>query len=85
VNNQTFPADCATKAVEPAAASACASVGKFSSLQTSGPAGSSVTFFSANGLMTSACCANTADCAKHTPAINIAATRTRNSFMATSP
>jgi hypothetical protein len=37
-------------------------VGKFSNLQKSGPAGNSVTFISASGLMTGACCATAADC-----------------------
>src|SRR6266404_3011066 len=65
VKSHTLPADSAANPVGPAAACASASVGKFSSRQKSGPAGNSATFFSANGLTTSTCCAIADDGNKH--------------------
>src|SRR6185436_6749127 len=53
VKSQTLPSDSATRPIGLAAACAWASEAKLSTRQTSGPAGSSATFFSASGLMTS--------------------------------
>jgi hypothetical protein len=57
VNNQIVPATSAASAVGPAAACACASVGKLSIRQNSGPSGKRVIFFSATGLTSSVCVA----------------------------
>ena len=53
MKSQTLPLDSATRPIGPAAACAWASVAKLSTRQKSSPAGSSATFFSASGLMTS--------------------------------
>jgi hypothetical protein len=55
-----LPATSAANPVGPAAASACASVGKFSIRQNNGPAGRWLIFFSATGLISNFC-ANAAD------------------------
>ena len=53
VKSQALPPDSAATLIGPAAAWALASVGKLSTRQKSGPAGSSATFFSASALTTS--------------------------------
>src|SRR5262245_21963736 len=50
VNNQALPAASAASPVGPAAACACASVGKVSMRQNNGPSGSCVILFSTTGL-----------------------------------
>src|SRR5581483_11987426 len=79
VKSHSVPADSAASPQGPAAACACASVGKRSIRQNSSPAGRSATRFSASGLMTSRCCPSVADGRSHAPAPNmaIAAIRTR--------
>src|SRR5258708_31810028 len=66
VNNHTFPADSAASDQGPAAAVASASESKFSIRQNSSPGGSSATFLSAKGLITSACCAKAHEAAPQT-------------------
>src|SRR5439155_27288009 len=68
VNNQTLPATSAASAVGPAAACACASVGKLSIRQNNGPSGKRVIFFSTTGL-TSNVCAVALDGDSNSPAI----------------
>src|SRR5581483_2499533 len=79
VKSHSVPADSAASPQGPAAACACASVGKRCIRQNSSPAGRSATRFSASGLMTSRCCPSVADGRSHAPAPNmaIAAIRTR--------
>src|SRR5439155_2899298 len=61
VKSQTLPATSEANDVGPSAARACASVGKFSTCQYSGPAGSCLSFFSATGLMSNFGCAVAVD------------------------
>src|SRR4029450_298697 len=70
VKSQTLPATSAGSDVGPAAACACASVGKFSICQYSGPAGSWLSFFSATGLMTNCCCAAAVGGDRNIPIVN---------------
>src|SRR4029453_8966904 len=70
VKSQTLPATSAGSDVGPAAACACASVGKFSICQYSGPAGSWLSFFSATGLMTNCCCAAAVDGDSNIPIVH---------------
>jgi hypothetical protein len=56
VKSQTLPADSVASDQFSAADCACDKEGKLSIRQKRGPAGSSDTFFSANGLMLSGCC-----------------------------
>src|SRR4029078_1907341 len=85
VASQTLPPASATNDEGPAAACACASAEKFSSLQTSGAGGNSVTFFSASGLMTSAGCAVAAHGTMNSADAKITATPVGNRFIGTSP
>src|SRR4029077_17410840 len=55
VKSQTLPATSAASPVGPAAACACASVGKLSMRQNNGPGGNCWTFFSATGLISNFC------------------------------
>ena len=57
VKPQTLPSTSAARDNGPAAASASASAGKFSTCQYSGPAGNSVTVFSATSSTTNSSCA----------------------------
>src|SRR5665811_1241482 len=55
VKSQTLPATSAASPVGPAAACACASVGKLSIRQNNGPGGNCWIFFSATGLISNFC------------------------------
>src|SRR2546422_9939105 len=57
VKSQTLPPDPTASPYGPAAASASASVAKFSTRQYSGLAGNCETFFSVSALVTNTCCA----------------------------
>src|SRR5262249_16818058 len=85
VNSQTLPAASTASDVGPAAACALASAGKFSICQSRGPAGSSLSFFSATGLMTNFSCAVAVGCNVHNPDTNAATTPIRNCFMGKPP
>src|SRR6185503_10859386 len=67
VKSQTLPETSAASDVSAAAACASASVGKVSTCQYNGPAGSRSSFFSATGLTKNACCAAADDGDSNTP------------------
>src|SRR5881296_513659 len=83
VKSQTLPPDPATSPYGPAAASASASVGKFSTRQKSGLAGNCETFFSVSALVTSACCAVAVADNRNNPVHKAATTSMRRDFMTT--
>src|SRR5437867_13403264 len=81
VKNQTLPPDPTANPYGPVAASACASVGKFSNRQKSGLAGNCETFFSVSALVTSTCCAVAVADSRNNPVPMAASILMRRGFM----